>query len=255
MRVARLVQIYIARSFLQWMAWRAFLITLVVNQIAGPLLGLAVWSAALPDSSEISSYYLSLFVVQLMTVSYENHTLSQGIYDGTFSHDLLKPQPPILPVIGENLAMRCWHLLLGLPVLAGVWVFAHPAFDLKLIVLAIPATLLAATLRFLFTYILALLAFWTQQADSAVGFAGIMIALLGGSAVPLSLFPDRMRGVVEVLPFQSMLGFPASIAAGTVEPSQMVIGYVMQIAWLCVACGGAAIVWRCGVRRYTAIGG
>lgn len=255
MRVARLVQLYIARSFLQWMAWRAFLITLVINQIAGPLLGLAVWSAVLPDSSEISSYYLALFVVQLMTVSYENHTLSQGIYDGTFSHDLLKPQPPILPVIGENLAMRCWHLLLGLPVLVALWVFAHPSFDLKLIALAIPATLLAATLRFLFTYVLALLAFWTQQADSAVGFAGIMIALLGGSAVPLSLFPDRIRGVVEVLPFQSMLGFPASIAAGTVDPSQMAVGYVMQIAWLCVACGGAAISWRCGIRRYTATGG
>ncbi len=255
MRTFRLTRIYITRSFLQWMAWRAFLITLVINQIAGPLLGLAVWSAALPDDSGIPNYYLALFVVQLMTVSYENHTLSRGIYSGNFSHDLLKPQPAILPVIGENLAMRCWHVLLGIPVLAMVVMFVHVSFDVNMLVLAIPATIIAAAIRFLFAYILALLAFWTQQADNAVGFGGVMILLLGGSAIPLNLFPDRIRAIAEMLPFQAMLGFPAAIAAGTIESPQLVEGYVIQVVWLIVAAGISGIVWRRGIRRYTAVGG
>ncbi len=255
MRVARLIQIHIVRSFLQWFAWRAFLITLVINQMAGPLLGLAVWSAALPDAPAISSYYLALFVVQLMTVSQENHTLSHRIYDGSFSHDLLKPQPPILPVLGGNLASRCWHVLLGIPVLAAIWIVVHPAFEPRLLALSIPAALLAAALRFLFTYTLALLAFWTQQADGAVGFASVMIALLGGSAIPLSLFPDRMQKVITILPFQSMLGFPANIAAGMNNSSKIAGGYAVQVTWLCVFIGIAVIVWRRGIRRYAATGG
>lgn len=255
MRIARLVRIYVVRSFLQWMGWRAFLITLVINQMAGPLLGLALWSAALPDSPEISTYYLALFVVQLMTVSYENHTLSQGIYSGAFSHELLRPQPPILTVIGENLAMRCWHLLLELPVLVVVGWFVHPSFGLHPLALAFPAAMLAAILRFLFTYVLALLAFWTQQADSAVGFGSAMVVLLGGSAVPLDLFPDRIRSVVEILPFQAMLGFPAAIAAGTLDQSKVMNGYAVQLAWLCIAVAIVALVWRHGIRRYTATGG
>ena len=91
MRLARLLAIYTRRKFLQWLGWRAFLITLAVNQAVTPLLGLAVWSAALPGRSGIAGYYVALLAVQLLTVSYEHHTFSNGIYAGDLSGDLLKP--------------------------------------------------------------------------------------------------------------------------------------------------------------------
>jgi ABC-2 type transport system permease protein len=64
-RCLRLLRISIWRQFVQWMAWRAFLLMLTVNQAVTPLLGLAVWSAALPASTTISTYYVALLVVHL----------------------------------------------------------------------------------------------------------------------------------------------------------------------------------------------
>ncbi len=86
-RLLHLLGIGIWRKFLEWLAWRGFLFTLVINQAVTPLMGLALWSVALPGSSRISTYYVALLAVQLMTVSYEHHTFSNGIYAGALNHD------------------------------------------------------------------------------------------------------------------------------------------------------------------------
>lgn len=255
MRLLYLLASYIRREFLQWMASRAFLATLVIEQAVTPLLGLAVWSAALHGSTEISTYYVALLAVQLMTVSYEHHTFSNGIYAGAVSEDLLRPQPVVITTLGSNVALRIWHLLIGLPLIVIMGVAAGVAFAAPSALMAIPAILLAAALRFLFTYILALSAFWTQQAHGVVGFGETLIFLLGGSAAPITLLPASLRSIGEALPFRAMLGFPAEIAAGNLPGARIVEGYAWQAIWIVVLAGAVRAVWRSGVRRYTAVGG
>jgi len=254
-RLIRLVGIYISRSFLQWMALRGFLVTLVIGQCVTPVLGLAVWSAALPGSDSVSAYYLALLLVQLMTVSYENHTLSNGIYAGTMGHDLVRPQAPVLGTIGQNCALRIWHVLIGLPLLATIWLVTGVVFEVGAALLSLPALVLAAMLRFLFMHTLALSAFWTQQAHGAVGFGETLIFLIGGSAAPLAFFPGTFEAVGEVLPFRAMLGLPAEIATGSLDREQILAGYAWQIIWTVVFAVVAVVVWRRGVRRFTAVGG
>ncbi len=254
-RMLRLLRGYVVREFLQIMGWRAFLITLTINQAVTPLLGLAVWSAALPGSAAVSTYYVALLAVQLMTVSYEHHTFSNGIYAGELSHDLLKPQPVVITTLGTNVAMRLWHLLVGLPLIVLAGIVAGVSFDARSVLLAIPAVGLAAGLRFLFTYLLALSAFWSQRAHGVVGFGETLIFLLGGVAAPVPLMPDALRPWVGALPFWSMLGFPAGIASGSLSGAQILQGYGWQVVWIAVFAGAVALAWRSGVRRYTAVGG
>lgn len=254
-RLPRLLGIAVRRQLLQWLAWRAFLLTLVINQAVTPLLGLAVWSAALPNSGRVSTYFVVLLAVQLMTVSYENHTFANGIYSGALSGDLLKPQPVVIAILGENLAMRCWHLLAGLPLVVVAGVIADVVIDPAWVLLAVPAVALAAALRFLFTYVLALSAFWTQQAHGVVGFGATLIFLLGGVAAPVPLLPDSLRPWVAALPFRSMLGFPAEIVTGSLDGAQITRGIAWQVAWVALFAAAAVAIWRAGVRRYTAVGG
>ncbi len=254
-RLVRLLLISAQREILQWLAWRAFLITLLVNQAVGPLIGLAVWSVALPDQAHIATYYVALLAVQLMTVSYENHTFSNTIYDGTFSQALLKPQPVVLGPLGTNIALRLWHLLFGLPLLILVSVATSTTWDVCLILLALPALLFAALLRFLFTYTLALSAFWTEQAHGIVGLSETLIFLLGGSAAPIILLPPGLRDLGEALPFRALLGFPAEIMSASLDGAQILIGYGWQILWILMFWLLAMLIWRIGLRRYSAIGG
>lgn len=255
MRVLHILGVYIWRQFLECLTWRGFLFTLVINQAITPLIGLAIWSAILPGSSVITSYYVALLVVQLMTASYENHTFSNGIYGGSLSQDLLRPQPVVVGLLAMNLAMRCWHLLMGVPFIVLSALIVGTSFRVDAVLLALPALALAAALRFLFTYLLALTALWTQRAHSIVGAGETLIFLLGGSAAPLLFFPAGLRVCGEVLPFRYMLGFPAEVASGSLNGVQVLSGYGWQALWLLILILVAFSAWRAGVRRYTAIGG
>jgi ABC-2 type transport system permease protein len=82
-----------------------------------------------------------------------------------------------------------------------------------------------------------------------------MIFLLGGSAVPVGLFPDRLRSIGEILPFRAMLGFPAEIATGDLDSTAMLTGYAWQSLWLFALFIIARMIWRRGVDRFVAIGG
>jgi ABC-2 type transport system permease protein len=237
------------------MAWRSFLFTLVVNQAVTPLLGLAIWSAALPDRAGITTYFVAVLVVQLLTVSYEYHMVSMAIYEGNLNDWLLRPHQVVLSSIGANIAMRIWHLGIGTPFIVAVAFFADVSFNATDVVVAIPALAVAGILLFLFTYSLALSALWGQQAGGVTELGSILIFLLGGMAVPISLFPERFQPFGEALPFRAMLGFPAEIASGQLDTPQILTGYGWQLVWLALLLPVTALTWSFGVRRYTALGG
>lgn len=254
MRRLTLLAAYSRSAFLTWLSWRSFAFTLVANQAVTPLIGLAVWSAALPGRGMLD-YFSVLLFVRLMTVSYENHTFSERIYAGDLAEDLLRPHPVLLPLLGENLAIRVWHLIIGLPVLLLVPLLLPLQLQGAQIAAALPAVLLAAALRFLFTYLLALSAFWTERAHSAVTFGNTLIFLLGGEAAPVWVLPQAIRPWAEALPFRAMSGFAAEVATGLVAGERLLLGYAWQALWLGVLALISTAVWRSGVRRYTVIGG
>lgn len=255
MRSIRLLAAYLKRFFLRWLAWRSFAFTLVANQVVAPLVGLAVWSTALPGQPQITGYYVALMLVRLLTVSHENHHFSGDIYDGTLSEQLLRPHPVVVEPLAQNTAIRIWHLILGAPAVVAMALFAGIDMQWQQALWALPAIALAAVLRFLYTFTLAISAFWTQRAHGMVGFGSTLIFLLGGDAAPLHLMPEAARPWMAVLPFRAMNAFPAEVAVGLVPPGEMLSGYAVQLAWIAVFLAVAAAVWRAGVRRYTAVGG
>lgn len=253
-RWLQILSAYIRRYFQQWLAWRSFAFTLVANQSVTPLIGLAVWSSALPGQN-LSMYYLALLFTRLAAVSYENHTFSNGIYSGDLADDLLRPHPVVLAPLGQNLALRAWHLLIGLPALVGVLLLAPVSVAASDVALALPALAIAAVLQFLFTFTLALSAFWTERAHGVVGIGGTLVFLLGGEAAPVPLLPEAARPLGMALPFRAMHGLPAEIAAGMLGADEIVAGYAWQALWLVTLALAAAALWRLGIRRYTAVGG
>ena len=254
MRRMRLLIGFVKQFFVRWFSSRGFVFTLVANQAITPLIGLAVWTSAVPNQN-LSAYYIALMVVRLCIVSYEHHTFSGRIYNGELADDLLQPHPVVIRPLSENLAIRVWHLAIGLPLLIGALTFTHTRFDAMNIVLALPALVLAGVLNFLFTYSLSMSAFWTERAHGVVGIGTTLTFLLGGEAAPIRFLPEAVRPLGEALPFRAMLGFPAEVATGALSASQIVIGYAWQVIWLCVFALVVLQVWRAGLRRFAAVGG
>jgi ABC-2 type transport system permease protein len=230
------------------------MITLVLNQAIGPIIGMLVWTSVLPGSAPVRTYFFLLLVVQLMTVSYEDHTFCTSIFDGTIVERLLLPQPVIADAFGVNLSLRFWHTIFGLPILAAVATAVGLRLDLTDLLLAMPAVVLAGTLRFLFTIAVAITAFWTERATALVSLANVVTGMLGGAAAPMFLLPSGLADLGRLLPFWPMLGMPGEIAAGALTGTQIATGYGHQLAWLIIFAVLVALVWRRGLRRFTAVG-
>lgn len=253
-RILRLLRLEIWRQILGWSGAWWFLIALVLGQAVTPLLGLFVWLQVPDTGHRIGSYYLAVICVALLTASFENHTFAQGIYSGDVAAALLKPQPPVIVPLGENLAIRLWMILLGIPLIALVAWVTDASYAPIAALAALPALVLAAALRFLFVWTLAMAAFWTERVHAVVAFGGVMIFLLGGSAAPVALIPEPLRTIAQLLPFRSMLGFPAEIATGALSGAGIAAGYAVTLLWTAVLGGCAVGAWRLGVRRYSSVG-
>jgi ABC-2 type transport system permease protein len=253
-RYGYVLSIYVQRYMLQWLAWRSFAITLVINQVIPPLIGLAVWRTAFPHDPHISSYFAVLLVVRLLTVSYENHTFSGRIWNGELSDDLLRPHPVFLQTLGENIALRIWHLIIAIPLLLGVGLLLPLQLSWISLFAAVPAILLAAALQYLFTYMLAMSAFWTGRAHAIVSIGSTVIYLLGGVAVPIEFLPIGLKELAIWLPCRSMIGFPSEAGAGMLSSSELAFGYFIQVIWVLLLTMIVHKVWMLGIRKYTAAG-
>ena len=118
----------------------------------------------------------------------------------------------------------------------------------------VPVVLLAFLVRFVTEWTLALAAFWTTRV-SALNQAYFMAMLFfSGQLAPLELLPSPVRAVAFVLPFRWTIGFPAELVLGRLTPVQVLTGVAMQLIWLGAGLALMRIVWRAGLKVYTAVG-
>jgi ABC-2 type transport system permease protein len=78
--------------------------------------------------------------------------------------------------------------------------------------------------------------------------------LFGGLFVPLDLLPQFVQGIAQVLPFQLTLYFPIQLILGRLPADVIVLNFALGVIWLGVALVLFQLVWRAGVKRFSAVG-
>jgi ABC-2 type transport system permease protein len=71
----------------------------------------------------------------------------------------------------------------------------------------------------------------------------------------MTLMPQWAQDVAWFLPFRWTFGFPITALVGPILTRDLYIGLAMQALWIAIGAGLVAIVWRRGVRRFSAVGG
>jgi ABC-2 type transport system permease protein len=116
------------------------------------------------------------------------------------------------------------------------------------------ATLAANFLYFLLDNIVQYVAFWADNVWSLEVAKRWTVMLLGGYMLPLSVFPERVRGVLEILPFRYFFDFPARVFLGRIGPVAWLEGLAFCGAWSVVAWAIGRLLWHRGQLRYTGVG-
>jgi ABC-2 type transport system permease protein len=254
----------IRTTWVTWSQQRSFFFLLVFGWMIPPLIYLFVWSTAAGEGDvggisrdQFVVYYLVLIVVNQLTYSQTNWTVGDSIRTGDLNRLLLYPLPPIYDTLAAELAGKTLMVSFVIPItlLLGLILQPQVTFTAWGIALFAPALLLAWLLRFLWGYWLALLAFWATSADGLLGVQDALTFLLAGQVAPVALLPGLVQAAAVVLPFRYMIGFPVEILTGQLSPGDIALGFAIQVAWLLAALALCLIMWRRGLRRYSAVGG
>lgn len=251
-------------TWTSWMQHRSFFFLLAFSWMIPPLIYLFVWSTAAGGETlagltrgEFVAYYLILILVNQLTYAQTNWTVGDLIRDGSMNVWLLRPMSPVFNALATEIAGKVVYMLFTVPVALGLALVLKPELNTSptSLLLFLVALMIAWALRFFWGYWLALLAFWATKADALLALQNSLLFLLGGQVAPNAMLPDLIQIISLVLPFRYMLGFPVEVLMGKLTPQELVVGFSMQTFWCLAACSLYLVMWRQGLKRYTAVEG
>lgn len=252
-------------TFAMMLQYRAALIIWMIGHVLEPLVYLIVWSTVSNTSGgsvgdyttrAFAAYFILLMLVNHVTYTWIMYEFEYRIRQGNFSFALLKPVHPIHSDVADNVSSKLITLPFMLLIAVGLALIFHPVFSRVLWAMAafLPALFLAFLLRFLLEWTLAQAGFWTTRVSAINQMYFVMVLFLSGQIAPLTLFPRPIQILAMLLPFRYMIGFPVEMLLGRLTPMEMLTGLVAQVVWLVIGFVLIRIVWRAGVRIYSAVG-
>ena len=263
-----LAQLYLQQfktTFATMVQYRASLFIWMIDHALQPLVYLVVWSVVAESgggsagdytAAGFAAYFIVLMLVENTSYTWVMFEYDYRIREGLLSPALLRPVHPIHADIAENLSSKAITLPFMMVVAAVLAAVFRPAMSPQLWVLpaAIPALILAFLLRFFCEWALAQVAFWTTRVSAINQSYFVLMLFLSGQVAPISLFPPVLQVIANILPFHWMLGFPVELLLGRLTPAEALVGIGAQAAWVMIAFLLMRLIWRAGIRRYSAVG-
>jgi ABC-2 type transport system permease protein len=249
----------------QWQ-YRANLLMYALFWLVSPIVYVAIWTTVARSQGSVNgltagdftNYYMALLLIDTLTSDITIYLLAYKIQDGTLAGDLLRPVHPILTsTLVNNLAFKALTLLVLVPIWLGLCLLFRPDFagvTAQSLLLAAPAVALGFAISFLLGATLTCVAFWTTRVYALHEFYSAVAVLFGGQFVPLDLMPPLIQGLARYLPFQLLKYFPIQLVLGRLTPGEILSGFALGLAWLGLALALFLLVWRAGVKRFSAVG-
>jgi len=265
MEITRLIRRMIAINMATTLAYRGEFVFYMLSTILGPLISVLIWRAAIAsgaqlpvDGTYLTSYFVLLGAVSMLTSSWLSGFMAEGIRNGGLSIWLARPGSYFYGVIANNLAEKGFKSLILAPMILVFGWLLRDAVSLaappsRWLLLAI-SIVLAAVIIFSLDVIFGSLAFWIDDISGVERGRMLVSMVLAGQLVPLALMPDWASGFVRLQPFRFMISFPLEIVVGDLGQHELVVGFIAQLCYLALFVLFAHWIWRRGQRSYSAVG-
>lgn len=252
-------------KLLMQLQYRAALAIWMLDMVLNPLIYLVVWATVARSNGgsldgytpgAFAAYFIALLLVNHLTDNWAYYEFQERVRQGLLSPLLLRPLHPIHADLATNLTNKFLMLIVVFPAMIAMVLLFQPSAHITLWTLLafIPALLMAMAIRFMIEWALGLVAFWTTQMDAVIQIYYIVQLFLSGKVAPLAVFPPIVQGLAWLLPFQWMIAFPVQLVLGQLPPETILPGFAMQFTWLWLSLGLMVLLWKRGLRRYSAVG-
>jgi viologen exporter family transport system permease protein len=228
-----------------------------------PLISILFWRGAghIPGwtSEQIASYYLLAIVIYASIMCHhEEHIATIDIQEGGLTAYLLKPIPYIHLVFLNEICYRILQGGIGILLLSFMMrIFPH-FFTItsspEIFLFSCIIGFAALALTFLFKMTVGLLAFFMTETRGAFEAVNVVLTIFSGMVIPLAFLPSLFEKIISTLPFAYMVYFPVIAFEGRLTTTELWQVLCMQILWIVLFYIAYKMLWRAGIKQYTAVG-
>ncbi|MEI6728981.1 MAG: ABC-2 family transporter protein [bacterium] len=125
---------------------------------------------------------------------------------------------------------------------------------LNFVLLILPLLAVSFIIDFLVSYILASIAFWTEDIRPISYLAVIIIKVLSGIAIPFSFLPAPYNWLLQYNPYSMLNYHPMQIYLGKYDTNQTIFVFIGGLLWCLILYFLAKLVFKLGLKRNESVG-
>jgi ABC-2 type transport system permease protein len=185
--------------------------------------------------------------------------IARDIRSGELKKYLLQPIDMLAYLLSYRLAHKAAYIAMS-SVPYGLLFYAcldfMPPWPDALTLLAyLTSLVLAFVIGFHFEACMGMVGFWFLEITSFLYVVNTVNFFVSGQMFPLDILDPTWAWVLKALPFKYMAYFPTVIILGKVPGDELAQGLLGQAAWAVFFVVLARLLYRLGLRRYSAYGG
>lgn len=185
--------------------------------------------------------------------------ISKDIKDGLLNRYLIKP----MSYFGYQAMYRLAHKLVFWYV--ALFTFPPIFFLMRHYFSHIPtlwefcafvvSLLISFCIGLFFCFMVGILAFWFLEISTFLFVVTMIEFFMSGHLIPLNLLPAALQPVLSLSPFGYEGYWPCMILMGKVSQNHLLWVLGVGFLWILIFWGISQLMWKAGLRRYSAVGG
>lgn len=230
-----------------WIYTQLYTVTFAQNnstEIGGLSLTMVIWSLMLAQSFNSS------------TKPMLSGQIDEEVKSGTIAYSINKPYSYSLfhyaGFIGRTVPNVFSNVVIG--GLAAIVLVGPINFNLLALICGALLLLFGFTIDFFIGYIIGLTAFWIEDTSAFIWIYSKGQLVFGGMILPIALFPDYLKSIVEYSPF-TQLYYSAARIIVNFEPALFWQYLLTQISWIAIFWLISFLLFKSSIKNVAINGG
>jgi ABC-2 type transport system permease protein len=185
--------------------------------------------------------------------------ITRDIRDGSLKKYLVQPLDMIGYLGAYRLAHKTAYITMSCLPYALLFFLCRGFFesfpDALTLAAYVASLLMGFVVGFCFEACIGMTGFWFLEITSLMYIVNTVNFFVSGQMFPVDLLPPFWVAVLKALPFQYLAYFPAAVFLGKIRGLALLYGLLGQLTWAVVLVVLARVLYRLGLRRYSAFGG
>jgi ABC-2 type transport system permease protein len=181
--------------------------------------------------------------------------MEEDIASGTITPYLTRPISYIAGLVMSTISQNIFFMLLpGMVIIVPLIFLFHVSVTLQLVSVLAAELVACYLISLLIGILMGTCAVYLTRISGMINSEQFLATILGGSIVPISLFPAKISSILSLLPFQFLYYVPAATFSGELPIGAAIGSLWLAAVWIVILSIAAYAFWTRARKRITAVG-